>query len=180
MTRAEMKEMFKGVAEHSRHLAEVTPLEPDKTHEAYCTVVQQARQVYVEILESAGRRLNEVRAQGRRVFREARKLIRETRPDCFFPGSFPLQEARAQFGRQVKQAHKEYDRVVKQLDEVYREVIAPVAQADAKARLKAGMITRDLYDHFWGPSASKAYDPARELTQDQARELAQDLARKLG
>ena len=155
MTRAEMKEMFRGVAEHSRHLAEVTPLEVDRAYEAYSEVVKQALPVYQEILRLVGRQVSEAVAEAKRAFRTARREIQETRPDSYYPQSFPLQEARAQFGRRVKEIYKESDRVVKLLDEVYRETIAPIARHSAEAKLKAGMITRDLYDYFWGSSTSE-------------------------
>ena len=52
--------------------------------------------------------------------------------------------------RRVKGASEKRKRVVKQLDDVYGEVIAPIARCYDEAKLRAGMITRDLYDHLWG------------------------------
>ena len=150
MTRSEMEEMFKGVSELSQHLAEVTPLEVDRAYEAHSEVVKQALPVYQEILRLVGRQVSEAVAEAKRAFRTARREIQETRPDSYYPQSFPLQEARAQFGRRVKEIYKESDRVVKLLDEVYGEATAPIARHSAEAKLRAGMITRDLYDHFWG------------------------------
>ena len=106
MTRSEMEEMFREIAELSRHLAEVTPLEVDRTRQALYGVVAQARLVYLEIL-----RLVKWGARG---------------------------------------PHEERERAVRQLDEVYREVIAPIARRNDEAKLRAGIITCDLYDHRWG------------------------------
>ena len=50
----------------------------------------------------------------------------------------------------VKGDPEERKRIVKQLDEVYKEVLAPIDRRNDEAKLRAGMITRDLYDHFWG------------------------------
>ena len=106
MTRSEMEEMFREVGELSRHLAEVTPLEVDRTRQALCTVLAQARLVYLEILRS-------VKWGG-------------------------------------KGSREERERAVRQLDEVYREAIAPIARHNDEAKLRVGVITRDLYDHRWG------------------------------